>query len=601
MIIKNKKRAIQKNGFTLVEVLVGVTLLIIIAVGIYGAFTGVLKVISVSRTKIIAMDLANERFELIRNLPYQQVGISGGIPNGVISHTENFVRSGATFVATTTIRNIDDLFDGTVGGSPNDLSPADYKLVEIEIDCATCPNFPPIFVNTHVAPKNLETSSTNGALFVRVFDASGQPVADADVHIENTQSVPAIVINDSTNNVGMLQIVDAPPGVNAYSISVSKSGYTGDTTLTPGAVGNPNPTKPHATVVIQQVTQISFVIDRVSSMEIVSTTQTCSPVGSIDFNLKGTRLIGTGPDVLKYNENLVTNSSGQKNLNNMEWDTYPLVFTDGTYDLVGTNPVMPLSLEPNSTADIKFIVAPRDPNTLLVTVKDASAGLPVSSSTVRLAGGGYDETFVTDRGFLRQTDWSGGGGQDLFVDETGYFSSSNIAVSGPVGELKLNGSFGVYDPSAELVSSTFDTGSASNFHQLLWLPADQPVSAGPNSVRMQVATNDDGVTWNFIGPDGTTGSYYTSASTYLNPVHNNHRYLRYKLYLSTIDAAYTPNVSDISFTFSSQCVPPGQVAFRGVPNGTHTLTVSHDDYDTYSTSVSVGSVWQHVEALLIPE
>ncbi len=601
MNTQNKQSVSKRRGFTLVELLVGVSLFAIIAVGIYGAFTGVLKVISASRTKIVAMDLANERFELIRNLPYQQVGIAGGIPNGVILHVESFVRSGATFVATTTIRNVDDPFDGTVGGSPNDLSPADYKLVEIEINCTTCQNFLPIFVNTHVSPKSLETSSTNGALFIRVFDANGQPVPDASVHISNTQAAPSIAIDDVTNNAGMLQIVDAPPGVNAYQILITKAGYTSDQTLTPGAVGNPNPTKPHATVVVQQVTQISFVIDRVSSMDITTTTQTCSPVASIDFNLQGTRLIGTSPNVLKYNQNLVTDSSGRKTLTNMEWDTYPLTFTDSAYDLVGTNPVTPLSLEPGSNADIKFIVAPKDPDTLLVTVTDASVGLPVSSSTVRLAGGGYDQTLVTDRGFLRQTDWSGGGGQSTSTNPSQYFASANMQVSSPVGEVKLNGSFGVYDPSAVLTSSTFDTGSPSNFHQLLWLPSDQPPATGPTSVKMQVATNNDTTTWNFLGPDGTAGSYYTSASSYLNSVHDNDRFLRYKLYLETASSTLTPNISDVSFTFSSQCVPPGQVVFTGIPSGTYTLTVTHDDYDTYSTSVTINSSWQHAEAALNPQ
>ena len=56
-------------------------------------------------------------------MPYSKVGIPGGIPNGVVNHVETFVRNGIPFVATTTIRNVDDPFDGTLGGSPNDTSP----------------------------------------------------------------------------------------------------------------------------------------------------------------------------------------------------------------------------------------------------------------------------------------------------------------------------------------------------------------------------------------------------------------------------------------------------------------------------------------------
>lgn len=589
-----------QRGFTLVEVLVGAILFSVIAVSGYNAFRGVLTVVSASRTNIIAMDLANERFEVIRNMPYAKVGIPGGIPNGVVNHVETFVRSGMSFVATTTIRNVDDPFDGTLGGSPNDTSPADYRLVEIEIDCVTCASFNPIFVNTHVAPKNLETSSTNGALFVRVFDANGQPVSDADVHIVNSQATSTITIDDTTNTNGMLQIVDAPPGVNAYQITVSKSGYTTDRTYTPGAVGNPNPTKPHATVVVQQVTQISFVIDRVSSLRIVSQTKFCTAIPSVDFTLSGTKLIGT-PNVLKYSQNLATDGSGLKNLSNMEWDTYPVTFTDVTYDLVGMNPIFPLSIAPNSTAEVKFIVAPRDRSTLLVVVKDAAAQLPISDANVELSEGTYDETLITNRGFFRQTDWSGGGGQSTSTDATKYMAASNITTSSPAGEVKLSGASGTYDPAGELTSSTFDTGSGSNFHQLLWLPADQPVGAGPESVRMQIATNNDASTWNFLGPDGTSASYYTSANSNINSVHDGDQFIRYKMYLSSANGTSTPNISDVSFTFSSECTPPGQVAFMGVPAETYTLSVSHDDYQTYTAPVTIpNNSWQQVEVLLVP-
>lgn len=591
----------KSSGFSLVELLVGASLILIIATGIYGAFTKVIEVISASRAKIIAMDLSNERFELIRNLPYDDVGIEGGIPDGVLQHVETFSRSNFTFVATTTIRNIDDPFDGTIGGTPNDLSPADSRLVEIEIGCPTCKNFTPVFVNTRVGPRGLETSSANGALFVRVFDANGQPVEGASVHIENNAVTPSIVIDDETNTSGMLQIVDAPPGVNAYEISVTKSGYTSDETATPGAPGNPNPLKPHATVAVQQVTQVSFVIDRVSTMNFTSTTNTCSPVGSIDFNLKGTRLIGTSPDVLKYDENQVTNGSGEREVTNLDWDTYPISLIDSTYDLIGMNPLFPVSLLPDSDQDVQFIVAPKDPSTVLVVVKDASTQLPVASSTVQLEGGGYDETLLTDRGFISQTDWSGGGGQDVWTDPEEYFSSSNIDVNNPAGEIKLNGSFGSYDPAGTLESSTFDTGSPSHFHQLLWQPGDQDPDTGSDSVRVQIASNNDGLTWDFTGPDGTATSYYTSPSSNIHESHNDNQFLRYKLYLSTASSTLTPNISDVSFTFSSQCIPPGQVAFTGLSNGSYTLNVSAEGYQDQSIPVTVSDPWHQEEILLLPE
>src|SRR3989344_5837551 len=354
-----------RQGFTLIESLVGVAAFMIIAVSVYQAYAAVMNASRVSRLKITATALANEQFEIARNLPYDEVGVVGSIPNGKIPRTQNLVRDNTEFMVETTIRNVDDPFDGIIGGSPNDLSPADYKLVQLEISCFSFRNFTALNFATQVGPRNLETASTNGALFVQVFDASGQPVSGADVHIENNQAFPAIVIDDTTDNNGLLQIVDAPPGVEAYEITVSKSRYSTDKTYQTGDPGNPNPTKPHATVALQQLTQISFAIDRTSTLGIASVTDTCAPVPTVDFSLASGKLIGLAPDVLKYNVSHSTDGAGERTISNLEWDSYVLDLTDENYDLAGTIPLLALPLSPNSQQDFRLVVTPKDPRGLL--------------------------------------------------------------------------------------------------------------------------------------------------------------------------------------------------------------------------------------------
>jgi len=452
-----------------------------------------------------------------------------------------------------------------------------------------------------VGPRNLETASTNGALFVQVFDASGQPVSGADVHIVNNQAVPAIVIDDTTNNDGLLQIVDAPPGVEAYEITISKSGYSADQTYQTGAPGNPNPTKPHATVALQQLTQISFAIDRTSTLDVASVTDTCGSLPSIEFSLDSSKLIGTNPDVLKYSAPHITDGSGTKTISGLEWDTYNLNLSDGLYDLAGAVPLLPVALNPNTNQDFKLIVSPKDVRSVLVTVKDASTQLPLSDATVRLEGAGVDATLTTGRGFIRQTDWSGGAGQDDFTDPTRYFDSDwNVEINDPAGEFHLRKIFDEYEPSTYLISSTFDTGSVSNFHQMLWQPQDQPPDTGPDSVKFQVATNNNKTTWNFLGPDGTANTYYTLANQNLNSLHNGDRYLRYQAFLQTASTTWTPTISDASFTFTSACVPPGQVLFTGLNTGDYTLTVAKAGYQPFTDTIAVSSSWQQHEVILSP-
>ena len=160
--------------------------------------------------------------------------------------------------------------------------------------------------------------------------------------------------------------------------------------------------------------------------------------------------------------------------------------------------------------------------------------------------------------------------------------------------------FDEYESSGYLVSSTFDTGSAGNFHQILWQPQDQPPDAGLDSVRFQIATNNDKITWVFLGPDGTVNTYYTLADQNINSLHNGDRYFRYKAFLQTASTTWTPTVSDISFTFTSSCVPPGQVIFTGLSTGDYILTISKNGYQPFTDTVNVSASWQQHEVILSP-
>lgn len=590
-----------KKGFSLVELVVGVAVFTVICVSIYSAYTSIFDSVQTSRGKLDAVDLANEQFEIIRNLPYAEVGISGSIPSGVLVHNQTLVRGKTTFDVTTTVRNVDDPFDGTLGGSPNDLSPADFKLVEVEVNCVTCKNFTPIILTTRVAPKNLETASTNGALFVKVFDANGNPVADANVHIVNSTNNPPITIDDVTNTNGMLQIVDAPPGVNAYDITVTKSGYSTDKTYA-STVSNPNPVKPFATVALQQVTQLSFAIDRTSTFNVSSVTQTCGPVGGIDFNIQGNKLIGTTPNVLKYNQDKVTNGSGVLAISGLEWDSYVLTLIDAAYDLIGWNPISPISLIPNSTQAVQLIVSPKNPKTLVVTVTDSATGLPLSDVDITLSKSGFTSvTKATGQGFINQTDWSQGPGQATSTNIAQYLTSDgNIDTNNPAGDLILTKVFGEYVSSGVLESSSFDVGSPSNFQKIYWTPIDPPPASGSPSVRLQIATNNDGGTWQYKGPDGTSGTYYTIGNQNIHSINNSKQYIRYKLFLDTASTTTSPNISDVSFTFTSLCTPPGQVLFDGLVQGDYNLHLSKPGYVEQDVLADVISAWQSMSVIMVP-
>jgi hypothetical protein len=270
------------------------------------------------------------------------------------------------------------------------------------------------------------------------------------------------------------------------------------------------------------------------------------------------------------------------------------------------NPFSPLALNPNNTQNIQFVVVPHDPNSLMVSVMGSSSKLPISNATVRLTGpNGYDQTLITGEGYISQSNWSGGSGQNLFVPgSVEYYSADNggvdtMSVGTSSGNIVLHWN-AVGDPyrtnaTGTLESSTFDMGTTSNFYTLNWTPGNQPLLAGSMPVKFQFATAPSSAgPWNYLGPDGTAGTFFSVSGGSINSSQNNNEFARYMAYLTTNTATTTPTVSNVSFSYTSGCIPPGQVLFQRLGTGSYSLSVSvpAGGYANYSGSVTVGSGWQ---------
>ena len=591
----------KKRGLSYVETVVSVAIFAGVATMLYSTYARVYITARAAQSRIDAIALADEQFELARNLPFSQVGTVGGIPAGVMKQVQILTRSGMTFIATTTVRNIDQPFDGTAGGSPNDLSPADNKIVEVDITCSTCVNFRPLVLTTWVGPKDLEGSSTNGSLFVQAIDSNGIGVSGASVNIVATSTSPTVDISDITATSGMLQLVDAPPGNEAYKITVSKSGYSTEQTYGRTSTTS-NPVKPNSTIAAQTVTQLTFTVDRTATVNFSSVSPSCAVVSNVNMHMSGSKLISTVPNVLKYDKWMKTDGTGSLALNDIEWDTYTLTATSSAYELAGVTPLQPFAITPGATQNIQVVMVPKSSPSVLITVKDSATGLPITGATVTLVKSGASTTQTTGRGYLSQTDWSGGSGQSMYTVTNQYASSNgNLDTLTTPGQVNLLNTLGTYQTSGELYSSTFDTGSVSNFYQFTSQPTSQPVAVGETPVQFQIAAANSTSSWTYHGPDGTSGTFYNSTTTDFSAVNNGNRYLRYKMLLSTASTSFTPSVSDVQFTFTSACVPPGQVIFQGLAVGTYSITVDKVGYTSGvdTVTVSAGS-WQEKQIGLSP-
>ena len=434
----------MKKGLSLIETLVGVALMLIIFVGLLGAFRLAVSVVGASRARVGAVALANERMELIRNLPYEDIGTIGGIPAGEIASSEELILNQINYTIRTLIQYVDDIADGEGVGDENGIV-ADYKKVKIEIGWGGRVPGEPVILISNIVPDGMETDVGGGTLKLSVFDASVQPVISADVHIENNEVFPPISVDVFTNSEGKI-VFPGTPTASAYEVSVSKPGFSSVQTYDVSPQ-NPNPQPGHFTILEGQTTEASFSIDLLSDLRIstlVASTSTTTPFVAkpdVNFSMRGEKVIGDDlgdpPNLIyKYSGNLDTGESGSVLIEGLEWDNYWITI-DGVltgYDISESCPFQPVSIVPNtSDNEVTLILENKTTHSLLVYVEDID-GEFVTMANVRLNRIGYDETQQTSD-TCGQTFFSGLSASTNYaveVSKSGYesFVLGNVEVDG---------------------------------------------------------------------------------------------------------------------------------------------------------------------------
>lgn len=395
----------SKSGFTLFETLIAVSVLSVFFTAVVFILQNVLENIGQSRVRSTALTLAQEKMELVRNLPYASVGTVGGIPTGTIQPKETVTVNGLPFSVTTSIIFIDDPYDAV---APSDSINTDYKKVRIEITWGGMyPSRFPLALVSLVAPRDKETISGGGTLSVTVFNSQSQPVPNAQVTIDNTKVTPNIHMTTLSGSDGKVILPGAPPCTACYKISVTKQSYSTDRTYTTAEVANP--IQPDATVIEGNMTQVSFSIDEISSLTVMAYTLTNTPYPYVQFTLRGSKIIG-----YDVNDNPVPKYTFQTNtgayivsIPNLETDIYSLDLNPG-FILAGSNPILPIAVTPKSSVSLSMKIASGITSSLLVTVRnpgnsplasasalltDQSGGQPVLKYTAATGSADFGQVF----------------------------------------------------------------------------------------------------------------------------------------------------------------------------------------------------------------
>jgi uncharacterized repeat protein (TIGR01451 family) len=115
----------------------------------------------------------------------------------------------------------------------------------------------------------------------------------------------------------------------------------------------------------------------------------------------------------------------------------------------------------------------------------------------------------------------------------------------------IGGSSGGYSSDGNLTSSLKDSappsGSTPTWSTLSW---NSSVPANTAVKFQAAASNSTGGPFNFVGPDGSSASYFTSTNASIAQFNGN-RYLKYRTFLSTSSSSSTPVLNDATACFSS--------------------------------------------------
>lgn len=438
------------SGFTIIEILITIFVIGTVVVGLFGLFILSLRTSQESERRLVAVGLANEKMELVRNLPYVDVGTTGGVPSGPIAQEESVVRNQLEYTVKTDIRYVDDEYDGEVasgtqedekitichrpgtpaeqtlevpasaldahlahgdtqgacgsggeGTPPGDEYNADYKQVRVEVTWNSNLDAQPVVLVTYVAPQGIEGGQLGGTLDFLALNASGEGIAGADVTLVNNETNPVISIATQTNSEGRLVLPGLPESADSYEISVTKAGYTTEQTYDTSATFVPDTTHSHMSMVLREVSSKTFVIDLLSSITLTMQDEDEQPIEGVAFSLKGTKSIGEDENeelVYVFDETGTTDSQGQVSYSDVVWDSYQLTIDGATtgYDIKETSVISPFVISPGQDVDVTVTLVPHTDYSLHATVLSVD-GMPVDNATVQLVHSvnGYNQTRVT--------------------------------------------------------------------------------------------------------------------------------------------------------------------------------------------------------------
>jgi prepilin-type N-terminal cleavage/methylation domain-containing protein len=216
--VANSREPRGQGGFTLIEVMIAISLFAIMAVTFAGTAGASYRAYQNARARTAAEETATAELEDARRLPYDQLGTVGGNPPGTIAPTQTVTVGGFTTNLAIRVVYVDDPIPGGFQTAAN------YKSVRVT---ATWQGKQLAQIESRVAPPR-EPSRDKGVVKVRVVDyALNQPVSGATVQLSGSPAGNRIDTTDASGQV-VFAAVDPNTATAPYdysTVSVTVLGY----------------------------------------------------------------------------------------------------------------------------------------------------------------------------------------------------------------------------------------------------------------------------------------------------------------------------------------------------------------------------------------
>ena len=247
-----------ERGFTLVEILVSLVILLILVVAFVPMFTFVAQAIASNKAKDVAIELATQKMEELRALPYvvldsdqqidatkPQLGTIGGTPPGSVEPTQSVSVNGKNYVITTSI---------TWGDESKS-----FKIVSVTVTA------PGVFNEAVNITNRFDTMAAKegirvhpGSILVEVFDSEGVPLTESiEITIE-TSGFDAIT---ESTTAGKVVFTDLPSGVYRVSARVPSDMMCHPDLLSQYDSSTRLLTEDNITVTYNKQAKVSFIMD----------------------------------------------------------------------------------------------------------------------------------------------------------------------------------------------------------------------------------------------------------------------------------------------------------------------------------------------------